>query len=95
MAYFAKIENNFVTEVIAISHADCGNLEYPASEAIGQTFIKDTLKLDGLFLQTSYNGSYRATYAGIGYTYEPALDIFVAPPTPPAPEPHPYPIPEA
>jgi hypothetical protein len=83
MAYFAKIENDLVTEVISISQTDCGNLEYPASEAIGQTFINDTLKLDGLFLQTSYNGSYRATYAGIGYTYNSALDIFVAPTPPP------------
>lgn len=80
MAYFAKLENNIVTEVIAVSNLDCGNLAYPESEPVGQAFIADTLNLEGEFLQTSYSGAFRGTYAGIGYTYDAALDIFVAPP---------------
>jgi hypothetical protein len=80
MAYFAKIENNIVTEVIAVSNFSCNDLDYPASEPVGQAFIADTLNLEGEFLQTSYNNNFRGIYAGIGYTYDAALDIFVAPP---------------
>ena len=40
MAHFAKIdENNLVQQVIVVSNEDCGNLEFPESESIGQTFI--------------------------------------------------------
>jgi len=39
-------------------------------------------------LQTSYNGNFRGCYAGIGYTYDVANDLFVSPyPPPPFPEP--------
>ena len=39
--------------------------------------------------RTSYNargeeGDYRGVYAGIGYTYDAELDVFVAPPAPEA-----------
>jgi len=80
MAYFAQIdETNTVTEVIAISNEVCGN-DYPDSEPVGQAFITNDLGLTGVFLQTSYNNSFRGIYAGIGYTYNAELDIFVAPP---------------
>jgi hypothetical protein len=29
--------------------------------------------------RTSYNGNIRANYAGIGYTYDPDFDVFIAP----------------
>jgi hypothetical protein len=32
-------------------------------------------------LETSYENEFRGTYAGIGYTYDAALNIFVAPPS--------------
>ena len=84
MAHFAKIENNLVTQVITISNEVCGS-EYPASEPIGQAFIA-SINIDGNWLQTSYNNNFRGIYAGIGFTYDADLDIFVAPPLPePAP----------
>jgi hypothetical protein len=86
MAHFAKVNNdNLILEVIVISNDDAPD-PYPESEALGQTYIADTLKLDGVWLQTSYNGSFRGAYAGPGYTYDPATDTFVAPPQP-EPEP--------
>ena len=79
MAHFAKIENgNKVSEVIVISNDDCGGGNFPESEPIGQKFIS-SLGLSGLWLQTSYSGSFRNCYAGIGWEYSDELDIFIAP----------------
>ena len=81
MAHFAKIENNVVTQVIVLSNEVCGEptLDFPQTEALGQTFIADTLKLEGEWKQTSYNSTIRGTYAGIGYTYDAVNDVFIAP----------------
>ena len=81
MAHFAQLQNNVVVEVIVIGNDDCGGGTMPESEPIGQAFIA-SLGIEGDWLQTSYHANFRALYAGIGYTYDPALDEFVAPPTP-------------
>jgi hypothetical protein len=79
MAHFAKIDNNKkITQVIVVANEDCGNLEFPQSEPVGQAFIK-SMGLDGTWKQTSYNGNFRGSYAGIGHTYNEANDEFVAP----------------
>jgi hypothetical protein len=84
MAHFAKIENGVVTNVIVVSNDVCGEptLDFPDTENAGRAFIANTLKLDGTWKQTSYNGNYRGIYAGIGYTYDAVNDVFVAPPAP-------------
>ena len=81
MAYFAEIQNNEIIQVIAISNTDVDNLPFPESEPIGQAFIA-SLGLQGEWLQTSYNGNFRAVYAGIGYMYDKVSDTFVAPEIP-------------
>jgi hypothetical protein len=78
MAHFAQIAGDTVVQVIVVNNADCGNLEFPASEPVGQEFIS-SLGLTGEWKQTSYNNNFRGRYAGIGYTYDSALDEFVAP----------------
>jgi hypothetical protein len=85
MAHFARIDNGIVWEVIVISDDNCPD-PAPDNEAAGQAFIADVLKLAGEWKQTSYNGNFRGRYAGIGYTYDPDLDEFVAPPEPSDPE---------
>ena len=77
MAHFAKIQNSIVTQVIVVSNDDAPD-PYPASEALGQAFIA-SLGLEGEWRQTSYNGTFRANYAGIGYTYDADADVFYAP----------------
>ena len=81
MAYFAKVENDIVTDVISVNNEICGEpqLQFPATEPLGQTYIADVLQLDGGWLQCSYTGAYRGVYPGISYTYDAALDEFVAP----------------
>lgn len=87
MAHFARIDSGIVREVIVIDNADCGGGDFPDSEAIGQAFIS-SIGLEGFYAQTSYNGNFRGTYAGIGYTFD--GDAFIAPA---APEPEPEPAP--
>jgi len=79
MAHFARIDNNVVRRVIVISD-DRAPDPAPDNEQQGQAFIADVLGLAGEWKQTSYNGNFRGRYAGLGYTYDPDLDEFVAPP---------------
>ena len=75
MAHFALIdEGNIVRDVIVISNDDCGGGTFPASEPIGQAFITgphpDGLALEGNWRQTSYSGSFRGRFAGLGFTFD-------------------------
>lgn len=81
MAHFAKVENFVVQNVIVVSNSDCGDLEFPESEPVGQAFIA-SLGLEGEWLQTSYSGSFRGRYAGVGFEYSEDSDTFVAPENP-------------
>jgi hypothetical protein len=81
MANFAQLKDGFINNVIVISNDDCDNLPFPESEPVGQAFIA-SLGIAGDWLQTSYNANFRGCYAGIGYTFNPALGEygeFVAP----------------
>lgn len=81
MAHFARIDDGIVREVIVVNNYDCGGGEFPASEPIGQAFIA-SIGLAGEWRQTSYNGNFRGTYAGIGFTYDADADEFIAPVSP-------------
>lgn len=76
MAHFAKIENGIVTQVIVVSNDSCGG-DYPESDTIGAAFCADLL--GGTWKQTSYNNKFRGRYAGMGYSYDAVLDVFIAP----------------
>jgi len=78
MAHFAKIENNIVTQVIVISNEDCNNLEFPESEIIGKSFIS-SLGIEGDWIQTSYNKSFRKNFASSNDIYNTDLDAFIDP----------------
>ena len=82
MAYFAKVENNIVTQVVSISNQQCGEPQslFPDTEPIGQAFIADVLNISGKWLQCSYNANFRGAYPGIGWVYDSELDEFIAPP---------------
>ena len=87
MAHFARLDAaNVVTEVIVV---DNGILETPENEQIGIKWLEDFDTLRGLsparWVQTSYNGKFRGRYAGIGMTYDAALNEFIAPEPEPAP----------
>jgi hypothetical protein len=77
MAHFAKIENNVVTQVIVVDNKDCADASGVEKEYIGAAFCERLL--GGTWKQTSYNGSIRKNYAGVGYTYNADIDAFVPP----------------
>jgi hypothetical protein len=82
MAYFAELDsNNIVLRVIGVGNDVCGEptLTFPQTETLGIEFIANTLKLGGVWKQTSYNANFRGKYAGIGDTYDAVNDVFVAP----------------
>ena len=77
MAHFAKInEENIIQQVIVVNNSDCGGLEFPESESIGQSFI-NSIGLTGTWKQTSYNSNFRKNYAGIGYSFDESRDAFI------------------
>ena len=85
MAHFAQVDDSgIVRQVIVVDNSDCGGGDYPASNTEGQAFIA-SIGLNGHWEQTSYSGSFRGTYAGQGFTFDPALDEFVSPPAPELP----------
>lgn len=83
MAHFAQIQDGTVVSVIVVANSTLNDAPFPESEALGQTFMA-SIGLAGNWLQTSYSASFRGIYAGIGFTYDANLDVFVAPPTPEA-----------
>jgi len=79
MAHFCKLdENNVVTQVIVVDNKDITDPHTgQEDEILGIAFCKKLL--GGNWVQTSYNGNIRKRYAGINYTYNKAIDAFVAP----------------
>jgi hypothetical protein len=79
MAHFAKIGlNNIVTEVLVVANRETMDAQGNEQESIGVEFLK-ALTGHATWVQTSYNGSIRKNYAGIGYTYDSARDAFISP----------------
>ena len=79
MAYFAQLDDNgTVVQVISVSNNDAPDPAPINSEPLGQAFIA-SLGLSGRWVQTSYNGTFRKNYAGIGYLYDVHRDAFIPP----------------
>jgi hypothetical protein len=71
MSHWAGLdENNVVLRVLVGDNND------PAGDEGYQWLIDN---LGGTWVKTSYNGNIRFNYAGIGYTYDPIDDAFIAP----------------
>jgi hypothetical protein len=78
MAHFAQVNPaNIVIDVIVVNNDVVDNLPFPESEPLGIAFCKSLYGADTVWVQTSYNGSFRKNYAGIGYTWEAMYDCFV------------------
>jgi len=78
MAHFVKMNGNICGQIIVVNNEDILDENGNESEAVGQAFIA-SIGLDGTWLQTSYNGSFRGRYAASGMKYDPELDEFVYP----------------
>ena len=81
MAHFAKLDiNNIVVNVSVVDNENIlkNGIE---DEATGVDYLISLfgLESDYIWKQTSYNGTFRKNYAGIGYTYDPTRDAFISP----------------
>ena len=78
MAHFAQLDsNNVVTQVIVVGNKDTADANGVEKEHIGAAFCEKLF--GGNWKQTSYNGTVRKNYAGIGYTYDSTRDAFIPP----------------
>jgi hypothetical protein len=77
MAHFVELnELNIVTQVIVVHNNELlvNGIEL---ESKGIEFCQSLF--GGNWVQTSYNGTIRKNFAGIGFTYDPVADHFFAP----------------
>ncbi len=80
MAHFAKLdENNVVLEVHVVHNNELLDENGIEQEQKGIDFLINWSNGYLAWKQTSYNGSFRKNYAGIGYTYRADIDAFVPP----------------
>jgi hypothetical protein len=78
MAHFAKLDENNIVLAINVVNNDVITVNGVESEQAGIDFLTD-LYGHSLWKQTSYNGSIRKNYAGVGYVYDASRDAFIQP----------------
>ena len=69
MSHWAEVDENNVVLRVLVGDNNMPNEGY-------DWFVEN---LGGRWVQTSYNGNIRKNFAGIGYTYDEALDAFIPP----------------
>ena len=65
MSHFAEVNSDGIVQRVIVAEQDFIN-----SGAVGDSF---------LWVQCSYNNNFRKQYAGKGYKYDKANDVFIAP----------------
>ena len=65
MSHFAKIDKDNIVTTVIVAEQDFIN-----SGAVGDSF---------LWVQTSYNNTFRKQFAAEGYTYDKTNDVFIRP----------------
>jgi len=78
MAHFAKLDENNNVLAVHVVNNDVITIDGNESEQAGIDFLT-SLHGHTLWKQTSYNGTIRKNYAGIGFTYDAGRDAFIAP----------------
>jgi hypothetical protein len=78
MAHFAKLDDSNKVLAVHVVNNDVITIDGNESEQVGIDFLTG-LHGHTLWKQTSYNGTIRKNYAGVGYTYDVGRDAFIAP----------------
>jgi hypothetical protein len=78
MAHFAKLDKNNTVLSVHVVNNEVITIDGNESEQAGINFLTE---LEGypLWKQTSYSGSFRKNYAGVGFIYDENRDAFIAP----------------
>jgi hypothetical protein len=79
MAHYAKLDvTHNVINIHVLNNTVITDGEGNEQEQLGVDFLTQ-LHGVGSYIQTSYNGSFRKNYAGIGYSYDKVRDAFIPP----------------
>jgi len=80
MAHFAELDstNNVIGVSVVVNDVITDN-DGNEQEQVGIDFLTQLNDGVGWYKQTSYNGTLRKNYAGIGYTYDATRDAFISP----------------
>lgn len=76
MAHFAKLDENNIVLAVHVVNNDVITVNGVESEQAGIDFLTN-LHGHTYWKQTSYNGSIRKNYAGIGFSYDATRDAFI------------------
>lgn len=80
MAHFARVQNGVVKKVHVVANEVLLNADGVEQESLGAEFLAGLHGGDPAeYIQTSYNGTIRKNYAGVGFTYDEVLDGFIPP----------------
>ena len=80
MAHFAHLnETNQVIRVSVVNNDVITDSDGNEQEQLGVDFLTQLNSGLGWYKQTSYNGSFRKNYAGVGFTYDSTRDAFIPP----------------
>jgi hypothetical protein len=77
MAHFAKLDENNNVLAVHVVNNDVITIDGNESEQTGIDFLTE-LHGHTLWKQTSYNGSFRKNYAGVGMKYDQTRDAFIS-----------------
>lgn len=78
MAHFAQLtEQDIVQQVIVVHNNELLDENGYEKESNGVKFCESLL--GGIWIQTSYNGSFRKNFAGVGYKYDRQRRAFIPP----------------
>ena len=78
MAHFAKLDENNIVLAVHVVNNDVITIDGVESEQAGIDFLSN-LHGHALWKQTSYSGSFRKNYTGVGDSYDSTRDAFISP----------------
>jgi hypothetical protein len=77
MAHFARVIDNTVMAVHVVANEVITDEEGVEQEMLGKNFLSGLYGYDpDEVIQCSYNSSFRGMYPGVGWHYDPVLDVF-------------------
>ena len=80
MAHFARLdETNKVIGVEVVVNEVLTDANGDEQEQLGIDFLTKLNGGVGWYKQTSYNGTFRKNFAGIGFTYDSSNNVFIEP----------------
>lgn len=80
MAHFAELnDEQTIVQVIVVNNDVLIDEDGNENENQGIAFCQSLYGANTNWKQTSYNGTIRGKYAGIGFTYNTSLDKFISP----------------